>query len=473
MKPVRFVVLAAGLGKRMGGSHPKTLIKTVFKPIIHHVLSNIFPLDPEKVITVTGFGRKDVERSVTDSEYSESYDLQKIAFAFQKEQLGTGHACQMALPELENFKGTIVITCGDIPLLSSETYRELLKEHEESDSDLTVLSFFCDETNAYGRIVKNDLGDVVKITEFKDCSPEEEQITEVNAGVYAVTTEVLLPALKSLNNNNSQKEFYLTDIISWCAENGKKLSSVMTSDPSEIEGVNTPLDLAKINKTLLDEKRKELLSAGVFLQDPSSFFIEDNASVEAGAIIGPNVILKGNTVIKKGVEIEGNAWIKDTLIEEDALIKFSVRTEDAVIGKNAAIGPFAHLRPQSLIGEEAKVGNFVETKKTTLGKGAKASHLSYLGDTTVEDSVNIGAGTITCNYDGYGKARTTIKEGAFIGSNTCMVAPVTVGAGATTGAGSVITKDVEADALALTRAELKTVSGWSKRKREAILNKKS
>ena len=261
-------------------------------------------------------------------------------------------------------------------------------------------------------------------------------------------------------------EFYLTDIIEKASKEGQNISALIAPDPLETEGVNNLADLSLVNKVLLRRQREELLLSGVSMEDPDSVFIDREASIAPGVILGPNIQIKGASVIKEGVVIEGNAYLSNTTIHEGARLKFSVRADDAIIGKNAQIGPFAHLRPGTELDEDVHVGNFVETKKAKLGKGAKANHLTYLGDCKVGARTNIGAGTITCNYDGYTKAETIIGEGAFIGSDTCLVAPVTVHDGATIGAGSVITKDVEADSLAFTRSTQIEKSGWSKTKRE-------
>jgi len=464
MESIAILSLAAGLGKRMGRDVPKVLICTRSKSLIEHQLETIAKLSPEKVVIVVGHKRGEVEKAA--SEYAANYSLKNVEFAVQEEQNGTGDAVRTALGNLKNFTGTVLIIYGDIPALKYETLSALFEVHQKEKATLTLIALKGDAENAYGRIVRDDAGNITKIVELKDCSPEQKLIDETNAGIYAVDSSFLGPAVEALTNDNAQGEYYLTDIVEKAYSEGQIIASLVVYDETEIQGVNTLHDLCLVNKTLRMRKVKEFIDSGVVVEDPSSLFIDDEVQIAPGVQIGPSVILKGSTVIEEGVIFEGSAFLKDTHIGKGTVVKFSVRAEGARVGANVMLGPFAHLRPGTVLDDEVKVGNFVESKNSHLEKGAKVSHLSYIGDSTIGSGANIGAGTITANYDGYQKHKTTVGAGASIGSNSVLVAPVTIGEGATVGAGSVISKDVEKDSLVLTRAQLKTKSGWSKAKRE-------
>ena len=466
MKPLAYVVLAAGVGKRMGGKSPKVLACARSKSLIEHVLTTLAGAPAERTVVVTGFGKELVEQVVQSGAGNNSYSSAGLCFAVQEQQLGTGHAVKAALLQLNDFTGMVCIVYGDMPLLSKETLGQLLETHTKTGAALTITTYKGPTHNAYGKVVRSATGVIQKVVEVKDCTPPELIIDEVNVGFYAVETAALLPALQNLQNNNAQREYYLTDIVEGIAAQGLKTSSITIADPVEMQGVNTHWDLALINKLLLQRRIEALINSGVVIQDPGTLYLDETVSVEPGAFLGAQLTLLGRTAIGRNAILEGSAYLKDVTVMPEATIKFCVRAEGAVIGPRAAVGPFAHLRPESLLDADVRVGNFVETKKTHLARGAKASHLTYLGDADVGEDVNIGAGTITCNYDGYKKSKTIIEANAFIGSDTCLVAPVRIGKGATIGAGSVITQDVEAEALALTRAEAKVKSGWSKDKRE-------
>jgi bifunctional UDP-N-acetylglucosamine pyrophosphorylase/glucosamine-1-phosphate N-acetyltransferase len=390
-----------------------------------------------------------------------------IVFAHQPEQRGTGDAVRCALPALEGFTGTVVILYGDSPLVSADTIRSLLKSLHDTQATLALISITADPSVPYGRILRDRTsGRILGIREAKDCSSEERLITEMNSGVYAVDSAFLAPAVTELKNDNVQKEFYLTDIVERAVREGQRVEAILAANSRELHGVNTLGELAMINRVLHEQKIKSLIDSGVNIEDPETVYIDEGVTVAPGARIGPNVQLRGATSIGANVVIEGSAFIKNCTVGAEATIKFSVAAEDASIGAHASVGPFAHLRGGTVLGDHVKIGNFVETKKAVLADGAKASHLTYLGDCTVGADTNIGAGTITCNYDGYKKFQTTIGRGVFIGSNSALVAPVTIEDGATVGAGSVITKTVERDSLAVTRAPQVAKVGWSKRKRE-------
>lgn len=465
MEPIAVVVLAAGLGKRMGLDLPKVVVSSRERPLIQHVLSSAAQLRPERIVVVTGHRRELVEEAVRAGVESGLYPGQAISFAVQEQQKGTGDAVKSALPALEGFKGTIIILYGDVPLIKPKTLEALLNRHHTTKATLTVLSLKSDQQFAYGKILRGKDGQIEKVTEIKDCTPEQLLISELNSGVYAVDSAFLAPAVKELKNENAQKEYYLTDIVERAASEGQRVSSLITHDADEVLGVNTQVELANVNRALLRAQIEGFISAGVTVEDIQTLYVDPDVKIGSGSRVGPQVQLRGGTVIGRDVTIEGCAYITRSKIEDAAHIKFSVRIEDAVVGPAASVGPFAHLRPGTKLGEGSKIGNFVETKNAVLEKGVKASHLSYLGDCEIGAETNIGAGTITCNYDGVRKHKTSIGSEVFIGSDSCLVAPIKIGNGAYVGAGSVITKDVESDSLAFTRPPLMIKSGWAKRKR--------
>lgn len=310
-------------------------------------------------------------------------------------------------------------------------------------------------------------GELAAIRESKDCSAEEQLIQEINTGIYLVDSSFLAPALRGLKNENSQKEYYLTDIVEKAVSEGQRVCSLLAPDFRECIGVNTLEDLTEVNAILRSQRIAKFQRAGVTFCDPTSVNISCGVTIGTGTVIGPNVQILGSSALGERVRIEGTALIQDSTIGADTILKLGVRIESSIVGAHSTVGPFAHLRPETILAEEVKIGNFVEVKKSSLLKGSKVSHLSYIGDAEIGAEANIGAGTITCNYDGSSKFRTVVGEGAFIGSNTSLVAPVEVGKGATIGAGSVITKSVSEDALALTRAEQREIANWSKKKKRS------
>lgn len=467
MERIAVIVLAAGKGTRMKSALPKVITKTLDKPLICHALSSVQSLRPKLVAVVTGHGASLVEEAVEAALQGGDLTFNEVAFPRQEEQLGTAHAAASALPALEGFEGTVLILCGDTPLLSTGTLTSMLEKHHQTRSTVTLLSAIVSDPGGYGRIIRDSSGErVLKITEFKDCSSTERLIREINTGVYAVDAHFLRTALSAIRNQNAQGEYYLTDIVEVAMAQQKTVSALPVVDPDEWLGVNTYADLQRVNELILRRRLDWFMREGVNIPDPRSVFIGEKVLIEPGVFIGPNTQLLGKTTLRHGCYIEGSCYLRDTEVGEGAVIKFSVRAEGAVVGKGASVGPFAHLRPGSLLGESVKVGNFVETKNAELGPKASAGHLSYLGDCTIGERVNIGAGTITCNYDGFAKHRTVIEEDCFIGSDSCLIAPLTIGRGSTVGAGSVISSDVPPYTLALTRAPLKVREGYVRKARE-------
>jgi bifunctional UDP-N-acetylglucosamine pyrophosphorylase/glucosamine-1-phosphate N-acetyltransferase len=449
----------------MGGDLPKAVTQTREKALIDHLLDAITPLKPARTIVVAGH-KQDVLRSYLAT--SASAKGHSIEIAIQDEQLGTGHAVKCALPSLQGFTGTVLITYADHPLFTAETLQLFTQYHSFKKATLTMLSFKAPPPNGYGKVIRNEKGHIVRITEAKDCNPEEALIAEVNSGFYAVDSAFLKPAVESLTNDNAQGEYYLTDIVEKACKEGQTVTAFPLADASEAAGVNTPYELSLVNDVLAQRQIKKLQLDGVSFADPKSCFMDATVTIAPGAHIGPNVQIRGTTKIETGAVIEGTALIKNSTISENAIIKLGSHVESSTIGRDSSVGPFAHVRPGSKIGEHCRIGNFVETKNATLHDGAKASHLTYLGDCVVGQNTNIGAGTITCNYDGYHKAQTTIGKDVFIGSNSALVAPVSVGDGALIAAGSVITRDVPADALSLGRARQENKEHWAKERRRSL-----
>lgn len=460
MEPIAVVVLAAGLGKRMGNpSLPKVLTETRERPIIEHVLLSIKELEPERIVVVTGFQRELVEDRVRSLATREG--LPRIVFAYQDQQLGTGHAALCALPALEGFKGSVVIVVGDAPLIRAKTLKALVAHQETTQSTVTILSVVANRHTSYGRVIRSKDGkQVERVIELRDCSPDQAAITEVNAGFYSIDSAFIGPVLNNLTNENAQKEYYLTDVVSAASEQGQNVTALVINDLDEVQGINTQEDLALVNRELRGRLVSDLMNRGIQFEDPSTVYVSRESLIDSGVKIGPNVHLIGKCIIGANTKIEGDAYLINTTIGANAHIKFSVRSEEAIIGESSIIGPFANLRPGTQLSNDVKIGNFVETKKAIIGSHTSASHLTYLGDCEIGDNTNIGAGTITCNYDGKNKFKTTIGNDVFIGSDTALVAPVTVEDGATIGAGSVITQDVPGNALALTRAPQVTKANY-------------
>lgn len=450
------IVLAAGLGKRMGSPLPKVLHRICGTTMIESVLSCVRKLRPEKTIVVAGRHIEAIKETLGDD---------GLSYVLQKEAKGTGHAVLCAGPALKDFKGTVVVLNGDTPLLDHETMKKFLRMHGRGGSTISVLSFTAEDPTGYGRIVRNASGEVSAIIEEKDADPSQKRICEINSGVYALNKEAL-SLVGLIRINRTKGEYYLTDIVSEAAKHGIKTSAFCIGAEEEFMGVNTREELRRAS--LLMKKRivKKWFNRGVTFLDSDSVFIHAGVSIGKETTIYPNVHLEGHTKIGRETTIFPNVRIVDSEIGAGAVIKDSTVIEDSKVKDGANVGPFAHLRPGSEVGAGARVGNFVELKKAVMGKGSKASHLSYLGDALIGKDVNIGAGTITCNYDGAKKHRTVLGDGVFVGSDTQFIAPVRVGRGAYIGAGSTITTDVPAGALALSRARQKNLRGWADRRRQ-------
>jgi bifunctional UDP-N-acetylglucosamine pyrophosphorylase/glucosamine-1-phosphate N-acetyltransferase len=469
MDTICCIILAAGAGKRMGGDLPKAVTQTREKALIDHLLDAVAPLQPSQTIVVAGHKQEVLKSYLATSASSKGH---AIEIAIQDEQLGTGHAVKCALPALQGFTGTVLITYADHPLFTAETLKLFTQYHSFKKATLTMLSFKAPPPNGYGKVIRDGKGQVLRITEAKDCNPEEALIAEVNSGFYAVDSSFLKPAVESLTNTNAQGEYYLTDIVEKACKEGQTVTAFPLADASEAAGVNNPYELSLVNDILAQRHIKRLQLEGVSFADPKSCFLDASVTIASGAHIGPNVQLRGATTIGADVVIEGTAIIRDSTIADNAIIKLGSHVESSSIGKHSTVGPFAHVRPGSTIGEHCRIGNFVEIKNAEISKGAKINHLSYIGDAFVGAKANIGAGTITCNYDGYRKSHTHIGAETFVGSNSSIVAPVKIGDGAYVGAGSVITMEVPANTLAVARGRQSNIDDWARRFREEQANTK-
>ncbi len=446
------LILAAGKGTRMRSDLAKVLHPLLGRPLLWYPLEACRKAGVERLVVVVGHQAEAVRRAAGAPD---------VAFALQAEQNGTGHAVLCARQSLADYRGTALILCGDVPLIRPETLRRLVEAHRSAGALVTVLTMELPDPTGYGRIVRDGDGRLVRIVEEADASDEERAICEVNSGTYAVELPWLWGVLERLRPDNRQAEIYLTDAVEAAVGEDRALA-LQVADPAEVMGVNSRVHLAQAAAVLRDRINRAWMEAGVTLEDPASTWIEPGVELEPDVTIGPGVRLTGRTRVASGARIDTGCVLADTVVGPGCHLKpYCVATE-ARLEAGAQAGPFAHLRPGAVVGPEARVGNFVEMKKAVLGRGSKANHLTYLGDATVGEGVNIGAGTITCNYDGKNKHPTVIRDGAFIGSNTSLVAPVTVGAGATVGAGSTITKDVPDNALGVARGRQKNIPGWKR-----------
>lgn len=449
------IILAAGLGTRMKSATIKILHRAAGRPIIDYVLDLAAEIGTRSPIMVIGHQRDAVRAAVGE----------RARYAIQDEQQGTGHAVLQAAPLVDGGRRVLILS-GDVPLTRPETLRRLLDEHHRSQNALTLLTMKLDEPAMYGRIVRDVAGDVTHIIEAKDATDDQKRINEVNAGIYVFEGEHLFENLRNLSTDNSQGEYYLTDLLGVLRNAGKRVGAVIVDDPIEVLGVNSRADLASVEGEIQRRVVAKLMNDGVTFRNPATVVIDSGVSIGNDTVVYPFVTIEGTSAIGSRCVIEPGVHLINVTTGDDVHLKTGTVAEDAVIESYASVGPYAHLRPGSRLGRRVKIGNFVETKKAVFGEGAKASHLSYIGDAEVGADANIGAGTITCNYDGVNKYKTIIEDGAFIGSDTQLVAPVRIGKGAYVGAGSTITKDVPPDALALSRTPQRIIEGWASRKKK-------
>ncbi len=448
MSLLNIVILAAGKGTRMYSDKPKVLHTLAGKPMVQHVLDCANLLTPQQVCVVYGHGGEAVPQAM------QQYGAK---FVIQEPQLGTGHAVQQAMPHLQDGSRTLVLY-GDVPLIQHSTLHQM----QQAGEGLVLLTVNLDNPTGYGRIVRNAYGDVQCIVEEKDATPEQLEICEINTGILLAPTKEMRAWLGKLGNNNAQGEYYLTDIVAMAVQQGIAVHTVQPSHQWEVEGINNKVQLATLERTWQQTVAHRLMTQGVTLIDPARIDVRGNLVCGRDVEIDAGCIFEGDVNIGDRVRVGAYSVIRNAAIAQDTQIAPYSHIEDSEVGANCRIGPYARLRPGSKLHDDAHVGNFVEIKNSEIGRGSKANHLSYIGDSTVGSRVNIGAGTITCNYDGANKFRTVIEDDVFIGSDTQLVAPVTVGKGATIGAGSTITKDTPAGELTLSRSKQTTIPGWQR-----------
>ncbi len=446
--PLNIVILAAGKGTRMHSTNPKVLHKLAGQPLLGHVIAAAKQLKPSKIIVVYGYGGDAVPEAFKD---------EPLIWVEQKDQLGTGHAVQQTISVLDSNAKSLILL-GDVPLLSVETCQKLI----EKTNALGLLTVTKHDPAGYGRIVRDATGAVTAIVEHKDATPEQRSIDEVNTGIMAVNNTQLVNWLLRLQNHNAQAEYYLTDIVAMAVQDGFTVDSETTLDEPSVEGVNSKQDLASLERVYQLRKATDLMQSGVTLTDPFRIDVRGELQVGRDVEIDIGCVFEGNVSLADGVKIGAYCVIKDSSIGAGTTIAPFTHIDQVSIATDCRIGPYARLRPGTTLSDDTHVGNFVELKNAQVDVGSKINHLSYVGDTTVGKQVNIGAGTITCNYDGANKFRTVIEDNAFIGSDSQLVAPVTIGAGATIAAGSTITKDAPAGELTVSRGRQVTVSGWKR-----------
>jgi bifunctional UDP-N-acetylglucosamine pyrophosphorylase/glucosamine-1-phosphate N-acetyltransferase len=451
---IHIVVLAAGKGTRMKSSVPKVLHCAAGLPLIDHVLNSTRSLSPVSIVVVVGH-----KTEMLQEHLAARSDVQ---LAVQEPQLGTGHALLQAEPFLKGRAGSVLLLSGDVPLLRASTVQALVSHHVNRRAAATVLTATIERPDGYGRILRKD-GSISAIVEHKDASAEQRAIREINSGVYVFDLGRLFEALRQIGAGNAQGEYYLPDLVRIYRAQGLPVETVSLSDPREILGVNSRKELADVSSILRERKNDELMTSGVTIVDPATTWVEQDVIIGPDTVLHPGVYLEGQTRVGSGCEIHSGVRIVDSTVGDRVVINNFCVILQSSVESGAIVGPFAQLRPGSRVKENAHVGNFVELKNTTLGRGSKANHLAYLGDATIGDKVNVGAGTITCNYDGTAKHPTIIEDGAFIGSDSQLIAPVRVGRNAYVAAGSSITDDVPPDSLAIARGKQVNKPGWRAR----------
>ena len=457
MSTIHVVILAAGKGTRMKSAEPKVLHRAGELPLIEHVLRTADSLHPATTVVVVGH--------LADRVTAALGKRLGLRFALQQPQLGTGHALLQAEPHLAGATGTLVLLSGDVPLLRPATVKTLIDRHRASGAAATVLTARVAPPHEYGRIVRDGRGHISAIVEHKDATPAQRAIDEINSGIFAFALEPLFDAVRSLGSANAQGEYYLTDLVGLYRSQGRTVETVVLEDSREVLGVNSRRELADVTAILKTTRNDELMAEGVSIVDPATAWIGPDVTIGPDTVIHPNVYLEGRTRIGSGCVVHAGVRIVDSTIADGVVINNYCVISESRIAAGARIGPFAHIRPQSEIGEGAHVGNFTELKKTVLGKGSKANHLSYLGDAVIGEQVNIGAGTITCNYDGTHKHQTVIEDGAFVGSDTQLIAPVTVRKGAYIGTGTTVREDVPGGSLAVSAGKQRNIEGWVEKRK--------
>lgn len=455
MSDLHAVILAAGKGTRMKSALPKVLHRVAGYPMIDYVIRAARSLSPETMTLVVGH-MKELLRHGLEHDPS-------LSFVTQEPQLGTGHALLQTAGVLQHRRGSVLLLSGDVPLLGSHTLAGLVHAHEESGAAATVLTANFEQPYGYGRIVRTR-GKISRVVEERDASPAQRKIREINSGVYVFALAPLFDALRSLATANAQGEYYLTDLISTYRRRKLGVETVVLDDPNEIRGINSRSELAEASRIVRQKKNEELMAAGVTLEDPATTYVDQDVVVGADTVIHPGVHLEGRTQIGQACEIHAGVRIVNSVLEDRVTVQNCCVINGSRLGAGVSVGPFVHIRPETELRESVHIGNFVELKKAVLGKGSKAGHLSYLGDAVIGEGVNVGAGTITCNFDGKTKYKTVIEDGAFIGSDSQLIAPVTIGKGAYVGSGTTVKQDVPAGSLAVSGGKQRNIEGWVKKR---------
>ena len=456
-RPAAVVVLAAGEGTRMRSSIPKVLHAVGGRSLVHHAVVAAAELEPAHLVVVVGHGREQVAAHLAEV-------APKATTVVQEEQLGTGHAVQVALADLPDIEGIVVVTYGDVPLLTAAILRNLLDAHDEQGNGVTILTAHLGDPTGYGRVLRADDGSVASVVEQKDATEEQRAIREVNSGVYAFDAAVLRDALARLDTDNAQGELYLTDVVGHAALAGHRVGGLAVADVWAVEGVNDRVQLAAVHRELNRRTVESWMRAGVSVIDPATTWVDLDVTLEADVTLEPNTLLRGTTSVARGACVGPNCLLVDTQVGAGAAV-VSTTSYGAVIGPDATVGPYTYLRPGTRLGRGAKAGGFVELKAAELGDDAKVPHLSYVGDASIGDGANIGAGTIFANYDGVEKHRTSVGAHSFVGSDSVLVAPVEIGDGAYVAAGSTVTGNVSPGELAVARGKQRNIAGWVARRR--------
>lgn len=450
------LILAAGEGKRMKSALAKPLHRVCGRTLVDHVLGYVRALQPEQVCVVLGVGREMMQQALAD---------EGVEIAIQHEQKGTGHAVMAAAEALAGFAGDLLVTCADIPLVRPETLQALLAEHRARGAAATVLTAMYDDATGYGRVVRDGAGLVTGIVEHKDASEEIRALREINAGIYIFDSRKLFAALGRLRPDNAQGEYYLTDVIADCVAQGEAVAAVAADDPAEVMGINNRIQLAQAETIARQRVREDLMLAGVTLIDPANTYVDAGVNIGQDTVIWPGAVITGETTIGANCTIGPHVNLDSVTVGDGCTLRQGSFVTASTLGNAVTVGPFAYIRPDCDVQDNARVGAHTELVRSVLHEGVKMSHFSYIGDSEVGPGTNIGAGAITCNYDGKNKHHTKIGDGAFIGSDAVLVAPVIIGAGAYVAAGSVITKDVPHSGLGIGRSKQENIEGWARRRR--------
>lgn len=452
MDNINAVILAAGEGTRMKSKMPKVLHEVMGRPMVKRVVDTAKDLEAKNICVVTGHMSETVQEALKD---------EGVSFAVQEKQLGTGHAVMQA-EEYINENEDVLILYGDTPLIKAETLEKLIEYHRSENNGVSIISAIVEDSAGYGHIIRDKDGNFVKNVEYKDATPEEKLVKEINSGIYCFKGSSLKKALKLITNDNAQGEYYLPDALEIILKSGEKVNAMTIGDVTEFFGVNNRVQLAEANKIMQKRINEKHMLNGVTIIDPTDTYIADDVEIGMDTIIYPGCVLEGKTVIGEDCKVGPNTRLTDMTLAPDVTIQYTVAMESE-IGSGTKVGPFAYIRPNSKIGENIKIGDFVEVKNSVIGNGTKVSHLTYIGDSDVGERINFGCGTVTVNYDGHKKFRTTIEDDVFIGCNANLVAPVTLKKGSYVAAGSTITKDVPEKSLAVARNRQTNIEGWTKK----------